>query len=276
MKKLYKSTILVGVSLLTIAGLAACDNKKSDSQSKEENRQNVMTMSTLSGIGMLEELNQPATYGVEDDILANIEKFSALLVTNDSTKVTTEASDKEGYQKKTVIKAHTMLDDTKELVLYYNETIKEEEYDEVEYCLDGIAIEGDVTYTLKGESEIESDEEELEFTLKSEDGSYVTIKQEKESDEQEFEYNLYQNGKRVFSQSIEYEIERGYTNIEFKEKTNSTKVKFEIRIKNDVTYVRYDQTLYTLEEVVNEDGTKKLVLKVSDKNINDIFSRFDD
>lgn len=275
MKKLYKSTILVGVSLLTIAGLAACDNKKSDSQLKEENRQNVMTMSTLSGIGMLEELNQPATYGVEDDILANIEKFSALLVTNDSTKVTTEASDKEGYQKKTVIKAHTMLDDTKELVLYYNETIKEE-YDEVEYRLDGIAIEGDVTYTLKGESEIESDEEELEFTLKSEDGSYVTIKQEKESDEQEFEYNLYQNGKRVFSQSIEYEIERGYTNIEFKEKTNSTKVKFEIRIKNDVTYVRYDQTLYTLEEVVNEDGTKKLVLKVSDKNINDIFSRFDD
>ncbi len=272
--------LLIGSLILTLplCLLTSCDeinfgsNAGSSSNDVKE-RQTMITLSALGGTSLLDSQSNISTRN--NDILTSIEMFSSLLIKQNVTSVENLISDNSEYDKKMIISSDTMLDGKKEIILYYNETIEDEDFDEIEYRLDGIAIEGDKTYTLKGESELEDGEEELEFTLTESRGNYVVISQEKELDEEEFEYKLYQNGRRVFTQSIEMEVERGYTYIEFKETSSSTRVKFEIKL-TDIIYVKYNNKVYELNEVTNSDGNTTLVLNESNKTVNEIFGRIDD
>lgn len=289
MKKMIKLAGALGLGLVGLA-MISCDNstKSNGLQTKEE----VMTVSALSGIGILNELqnNQVSlsnnkTLATADtttsnvttndaaDVIEYIEMFSSLLITDGITNVKNEASDNPLYENKVIVNTKTLLDGKQTYTLYYNETIElddDDDYDdEKEYRLEGIAIFSDITYELRGERETERDESEVEYTLRN-GNDYVVISQEIEDDEQEFEYNVYKNGRKVLTQEIEIEIERNYTEIEFKEKADSTKVKFKVKaLKDGKIYVKYYNQVYELVE--DTTSTNRFSLVESNKRPSEVF-----
>lgn len=251
MKKVFPLISIIPL----VFGLASCDF---DNKNKENELESIigyedalsfkkaLSISTLGGISLLEE-NKTSK---NEDVLSDIAAFSNLLIKEEGSSVTTTKSDNDLYQKMTKIIVESFFEGKKELVLYYNEIIKEQDEDETEYNLEGIAIGFDKTYMLSGECELETDESELELKVVESKDNYIEISQEIENDELEFEYKMYQNGKKVFTQSIDMELEKNYTYLKFKETSNDTKVKLEIKVLDQI-YVYYNKEVYLLENKEN-------------------------
>ena len=210
-----------------------------------------------------------------------------------------ETSDREEYAVKEVMSYKDMLGETVEYVLYYNETEKREhakerggryeergrfddddfdDFDdddddkiENEYRIEGVLVLGEAEYPVRGEKETESErgesEAETEFTviLDAEAGKYMTVEQSTESDrgeyEQEYTYSLYENGRLTEKTSLEYEEERGETEIELgmydRETGSVTRFYFEEDNKGITVRVgdRSATQTYRVSIVENEDGT---------------------
>lgn len=221
---------------------------------------------------------------VVDDVTAELDGYMALvesLLSDGGFNVTTEASDREGYQVKSVVTYRDMHGNTIGYTMYYNEHLipdydddDDGDRDEIEeeYYIEGIMIVDGTEYPIRGERSSESEpgesEDETEFivTLSSTRRMVVEQSVETEDGEHEREYNyvIYEGRKVIERSTFEYEVEYGETEIEMTHLKDGVNTVFffdkEMRHGKEVIRIRVGSTAsptasYIVNLVENADGT---------------------
>ena len=221
---------------------------------------------------------------VVDSVTAELDGYMALvesLLSDGGFNVTTEASDREGYQVKSVVTYRDMHGNAIGYTMYYNEVLipdddddDDDDRDEIEeeYYIEGIMIVDDAEYPIRGERSSESEpgesEDETEFivTLSSTRRMVVEQSVETEGGEHEREYNyvIYEGRKVIERSTFEYEVEYGETEIEMTHYKDGVNTVFffdkEMRHGKEVIRIRVGSTAsptasYIVNLVENADGT---------------------
>lgn len=221
---------------------------------------------------------------VVDSVTAELDGYMALvesLLSDGGFNVTTEASDREGYQVKSVVTYRDMHGNAIGYTMYYNEVLipdddddDDDDRDEIEeeYYIEGIMIVDGAEYPVRGERSSESEpgesEEETEFivTLSSTRRMVVEQSVETEDGEHEREYNyvIYEGRNVIERSTFEYEVEYGETEIEMTHYKDGVNTVFffdkEIRHGKEVIRIRVGSTAsptasYIVNLVENADGT---------------------
>lgn len=221
---------------------------------------------------------------VVDSVTAELDGYMALvesLLSDGGFNVTTEASDREGYQVKSVVTYRDMHGNTIGYTMYYNEVLipdydddDDDDRDEIEeeYYIEGIMIVDDAEYPIRGERSSESEpgesEDETEFivTLSSTRRMVVEQSVETEGGEHEREYNyvIYEGRNVIERSTFEYEVEYGETEIEMTHYKDGVNTVFffdkEMRHGKKVIRIRVGSTAsptasYIVNLVENADGT---------------------
>lgn len=150
-----------------------------------------------------------------------------------------ELTDGDYQYKLTVI--NTVLGDSYETVIYYNETPKDnkkhDDLDEVSTLIVGVIIQNDKVYNLSGEKEVEIEgnekEVEIELILKISDNAYIAVSQEIENHEKEYEYKFYNDNPKHTKpyKVLEVEIETNddETQVELSVKENDKEHKMDFK-----------------------------------------------
>ena len=221
---------------------------------------------------------------VVDSVTAELDGYMALvesLLSDGGFNVTTEASDREGYQVKSVVTYRDMHGNAIGYTMYYNEVLipdddddDDDDRDEIEeeYYIEGIMIVDGAEYPIRGERSSESEpgesEEETEFivTLSSTRRMVVEQSVETEDGEHEREYNyvIYEGRNVIERSTFEYEVEYGETEIEMTHYKDGVNTVFffdkEMRHGKEVIRIRVGSTAsptasYIVNLVENADGT---------------------
>ena len=221
---------------------------------------------------------------VVDSVTAELDGYMALvesLLSDGGFNVTTEASDREGYQVKSVVTYRDMHGNAIGYTMYYNEVLipdddddDDDDRDEIEeeYYIEGIMIVDGAEYPIRGERSSESEpgesEDETEFivTLSSTRRMVVEQSVETEGGEHEREYNyvIYEGRKVIERSTFEYEVEYGETEIEMTHYKDGVNTVFffdkEMRHGKEVIRIRVGSTAsptasYIVNLVENADGT---------------------
>lgn len=221
---------------------------------------------------------------VVDNVTAELDGYMALvesLLSDGGFNVTTEASDREGYQVKSVVTYRDMHGNAIGYTMYYNEVLipdydddDDDDRDEIEeeYYIEGIMIVDGAEYPVRGERSSESEpgesEDETEFivTLSSTRRMVVEQSVETEDGEHEREYNyvIYEGRNVIERSTFEYEVEHGETEIEMTHYKDGVNTVFffdkEIRHGKEVIRIRVGSTAsptasYIVNLVENADGT---------------------
>lgn len=222
---------------------------------------------------------------VVDSVTAELDGYMALvesLLSDGGFNVTTEASDREGYQVKSVVTYRDMHGNTIGYTMYYNEVLipdyddddDDDDWDEIEeeYYIEGIMIVDGAEYPVRGERSSESEpgesEDETEFivTLSSTRRMVVEQSVETEDGEHEREYNyvIYEGRNVIERSTFEYEVEYGETEIEMTHYKDGVNTVFffdkEMRHGKEVIRIRVGSTAsptasYIVNLVENADGT---------------------
>ena len=221
---------------------------------------------------------------VVDSVTAELDGYMALvesLLSDGGFNVTTEASDREGYQVKSVVTYRDMHGNAIGYTMYYNEVLipdddddDDDDRDEIEeeYYIEGIMIVDDAEYPIRGERSSESEpgesEDETEFivTLSSTRRMVVEQSVETEDGEHEREYNyvIYEGRNVIERSTFEYEVEYGETEIEMTHYKDGVNTVFffdkEMRHGKEVIRIRVGSTAsptasYIVNLVENADGT---------------------
>ena len=221
---------------------------------------------------------------VVDSVTAELDGYMALvesLLSDGGFNVTTEASDREGYQVKSVVTYRDMHGNAIGYTMYYNEVLipdddddDDDDWDEIEeeYYIEGIMIVDGAEYPIRGERSSESEpgesEDETEFivTLSSTRRMVVEQSVETEGGEHEREYNyvIYEGRKVIERSTFEYEVEYGETEIEMTHYKDGVNTVFffdkEMRHGKEVIRIRVGSTAsptasYIVNLVENADGT---------------------
>ena len=221
---------------------------------------------------------------VVDSVTAELDGYMALvesLLSDGGFNVTTEASDREGYQVKSVVTYRDMHGNAIGYTMYYNEVLipdhdddDDDDWDEIEeeYYIEGIMIVDGAEYPIRGERSSESEpgesEDETEFivTLSSTRRMVVEQSVETEDGEHEREYNyvIYEGRNVIERSTFEYEVEYGETEIEMTHYKDGVNTVFffdkEMRHGKEVIRIRVGSTAsptasYIVNLVENADGT---------------------
>ena len=221
---------------------------------------------------------------VVDNVTAELDGYMALvesLLSDGGFNVTTEASDREGYQVKSVVTYRDMHGNAIGYTMYYNEVLipdddddDDDDRDEIEeeYYIEGIMIVDGAEYPVRGERSSESEpgesEDETEFivTLSSTRRMVVEQSVETEGGEHEREYNyvIYEGRNVIERSTFEYEVEYGETEIEMTHYKDGVNTVFffdkEMRHGKEVIRIRVGSTAsptasYIVNLVENADGT---------------------
>lgn len=221
---------------------------------------------------------------VVDSVTAELDGYMALvesLLSDGGFNVTTEASDRDGYQVKSVVTYRDMHGNAIGYTMYYNEVLipdddddDDDDRDEIEeeYYIEGIMIVDDAEYPVRGERSSESEpgesEDETEFivTLSSTRRMVVEQSVETEDGEHEREYNyvIYEGRNVIERSTFEYEVEYGETEIEMTHYKDGVNTVFffdkEMRHGKEVIRIRVGSTAsptasYIVNLVENADGT---------------------
>ena len=221
---------------------------------------------------------------VVDSVTAELDGYMALvesLLSDGGFNVTTEASDREGYQVKSVVTYRDMHGNAIGYTMYYNEVLipdddddDDDDRDEIEeeYYIEGIMIVDGAEYPVRGERSSESEpgesEDETEFivTLSSTRRMVVEQSVETEGGEHEREYNyvIYEGRKVIERSTFEYEVEYGETEIEMTHYKDGVNTVFffdkEMRHGKEFIRIRVGSTAsptasYIVNLVENADGT---------------------
>lgn len=221
---------------------------------------------------------------VVDSVTAELDGYMALvesLLSDGGFNVTTEASDREGYQVKSVVTYRDMHGNAIGYTMYYNEVLipdydddDDDDRDEIEeeYYIEGIMIVDGAEYPIRGERSSESEpgesEDETEFivTLSSTRRMVVEQSVETEGGEHEREYNyvIYEGRNVIERSTFEYEVEYGETEIEMTHYKDGVNTVFffdkEMRHGKEVIRIRVGSTAsptasYIVNLVENADGT---------------------
>ena len=221
---------------------------------------------------------------VVDNVTSELDGYMALvesLLSDGGFNVTTEASDREGYQVKSVVTYRDMHGNAIGYTMYYNEVLipdddddDDDDRDEIEeeYYIEGIMIVDGAEYPIRGERSSESEpgesEDETEFivTLSSTRRMVVEQSVETEDGEHEREYNyvIYEGRNVIERSTFEYEVEYGETEIEMTHYKDGVNNVFffdkEMRHGKEVIRIRVGSTAsptasYIVNLVENADGT---------------------
>ena len=221
---------------------------------------------------------------VVDSVTAELDGYMALvesLLSDGGFNVTTETSDREGYQVKSVVTYRDMHGNAIGYTIYYNEVLipdydddDDDDWDEIEeeYYIEGIMIVDGAEYPIRGERSSESEpgesEDETEFivTLSSTRRMVVEQSVETEDGEHEREYNyvIYEGRNVIERSTFEYEVEYGETEIEMTHYKDGVNTVFffdkEMRHGKEVIRIRVGSTAsptasYIVNLVENADGT---------------------
>lgn len=221
---------------------------------------------------------------VVDNVTSELDGYMALvesLLSDGGFNVTTEASDREGYQVKSVVTYRDMHGNAIGYTMYYNEVLipdddddDDDDRDEIEeeYYIEGIMIVDGAEYPVRGERSSESEpgesEDETEFivTLSSTRRMVVEQSVETEDGEHEREYNyvIYEGRNVIERSTFEYEVEHGETEIEMTHYKDGVNTVFffdkEMRHGKEVIRIRVGSTAsptasYIVNLVENADGT---------------------
>ena len=217
---------------------------------------NILNMNHTSTLRMKKSLTDSG----KEIILENLQVVENMIA-GDSLKSEEESSTKEGYEKMYTLTTSNFDGQHDIYTFYYNETRLEHDHDEEEIKIEGLVVMDDMEYQMYGKKEIEDNELEMKFKIMIDEDNYVMIEQEIENNEIEFEYTQYQNNKKVYETSLEYEKKRN-ENIEFEftEKTGDLKRKYRYKFVNvdskQYIEVKIDEnnenTQAKIEVIVNE------------------------
>ncbi len=235
---------LLALSALSLSMfMTGCDSTNNDNKEYETlSFETMYDYSAISGINLLNmnhmsglQMKKTLTDTEKTEILDNLHVVENM-ISGDIVKSEEVTSTKEGYEKMYTLTT-TNFDGSHDIyTFYYNETIMNEIDDddddrdrenEQEMRMEGLVVMNDVEYQMFGQKEIENNEFEVEFKIKLDESNYVVIEQEMENNEIEFEYTQYQNNKKVYETSIEFEKKRNENmEIEFEEKTSTSKKEY--------------------------------------------------
>ncbi|AUD64790.1 hypothetical protein BK011_03515 [Tenericutes bacterium MZ-XQ] len=225
--------------------------------------------SLLSGsqtLDTVEEVVEPVE--VVEPYLELIEKFMS---GDQGFNATVQTSDNVDYEFMIVFQTSDLLGEAQTYTLYYNQVLEsdledetdetdeveeedeaDEPDDEQEYIINGILVYGSQTFTVKGEKEIEADEEKLEFISYIDELNYVRSEYKVEEDETKFSIEEVRDGE-VFSESeIKIEIEDNEIKVELEQFMNGNEYYYEFKYENEdgdnVIKVEYETQIDGVEE----------------------------
>ncbi len=228
----------------------------------------ISSISIMNSVSLVKAARNPLTDEEKQRIITNFEMVEGLINTN-LVKSEESPSNIEGYTKMYTITITNVdgISDTYEY--YYNEKITELENDEQESLLTGIVINNDVTYTIRGEKEIEDNEVEVSFLISLDDSTFVEIEQETEDEENGLEYTLYKDRREIYSTEIEYEIYNNKIKYSFEEEHNGVEREYEfiISTRDDETIVTAiieelrDERRINFKVVTDENGVRNYIFE---------------
>lgn len=125
---------------------------------------------------------------------------------------------------------------------YFEE--REIDNDEVEKEMEGIITFDNITYNFKAEQELEASEEEIEITIKSNDGYEIKIEKEVENNDYQMEYIVKYNNKTILD--LIFEVDKNEINFEIK-KDNEKYEYVLIELEPYYYEVTIEDTLFTLQ-----------------------------
>lgn len=253
MKKNYLFAPLFGLLFLT-----ACSSNLigGDSYGDSHNTlksENIFAYQAATSIGMIAQIDTPTANplglqrAVSEDLVEKIKTYlptveAALTGNQLLTNIEEQTSEREEFQYKIVVSYNDINLNLESFVMYYNETLIEEEYDhedeefEQEFTMEGIIVVGENEYQMRGEKELENDEYETNFYYQLDENTLISVEQETENTETEFEYKIIQNGRTIYEYSIE--VEDNEVELETKDTTGKYELKFEIEKRNGVQYIK--------------------------------------
>ncbi len=246
--------LFVLVAILGLVGLASCTNLSNLTFGSDND---LLAFYSLTSANILNDnvnaeqrarLKKDATTEVGNQENINMEKVNEYLqmmenmFSNESPIIMEEeTSDKPQYEKKVEFLVTDLTGTKATYVIYYNQFEKIEEDDdenEREYRLEGIAIIDEIEYQIKGEREQEDNESSLDIIIKLDDQNYVAIEQETEKAEQEYEYEVFKNGKKYTS--ISFEVERSQKfEAEFITSEKGYQERYRFYKKNEKVWIKY-------------------------------------
>ncbi len=241
-KKLF-GIALAGATLLSMSGCGQTNGASALKDAKDIYGMGAVTAVKLLGsefsgealarLSTVQALSASASQGEDlTEVKANAEKFHQYLNMLDgffgeevvSTTISTNSdTGYSEYANKLTITGKDMKGANVVHLMYYNETLRQEEQeeDEVEreFTLEGVLVMNEVNYPMLGsrseEQEANESEAEIEIRayLNAEDkGTYVQMKQETSVEagevEKEYVYSVYQNNALIEETAVEFEIER--------------------------------------------------------------------
>ncbi|MGN0819135.1 MAG: hypothetical protein ACI4M6_01890 [Christensenellaceae bacterium] len=179
------------------------------------------------------------------------EKYFALLegyLSGDFVKTSAEINADENYSQyhtKLNVETQNILGVVATYSLYYNETLvkssSDDNEDESYYTLDGVFVNGDVYYRLKGLRSVEAEDDETEETLKlevynsSDNDYYVEVEQEisVENGEKEtsYVYRIFNNGEISEETAVAFET---------KTNGNETSCELELEFRKGLAKGKYN------------------------------------
>ena len=267
-----KKFMLLGVLFTLFIGLVACSETEQQTRVADTAEEQV-GLSALASIGALNEMQRlqtmstttgPQTLSVLDDIevldsIDELEEYLDLVRTftgEDSFDVNVDVSEMEDYEYVMAIQFINIEGQNDVYYLHYNETIVEEDEEDGEYesVIEGIMEINGQTYQVRGDREVDEDEEEFEFKAFLDDENYVTVSYEFEDDGEETELELviemFIDNQLVKRVEIEFEEENDELELELKFVEGTRESSFEFEIETDG-----NETTVEIEYKIVDDGT---------------------
>lgn len=135
-------------------------------------------------------LNKATNYkDMTDEINKYFHSVSRLLNEENATYELRVIND-EDFQKELIV-THNVLGDIYETIIKYNEFIVKNDKNEKEIHLEGVIVDGEISYLFEGSQETDEEECEITLIIKVSDNNYIKVSQEIEGNEREFEYGFY-------------------------------------------------------------------------------------
>ncbi len=235
----------------------------------------------------------------ENDVLQQAKKFNEYFTALDSflgEEIVSTTTEKNGdaeydFDIKMTIKGKDISGNNTVYVMYYNETLEEEESEdgeiEREYVLEGVMVFENAEYFLTGERSFEQEEDETENKLemrayadKNDLSNYIEMEQKNsvETDESKnkFAYKVVIGNQTVEETEVTFKTEqedgKKKTKLEMEFVSGEAEGEYEIKkeIENGKTVIKVEYDMkgrvgeFKIKEITDENGVKRYEYKFED------------
>lgn len=278
-----KKSLIISLFALPLFSLSSCGENNFDSLITKESK--VLAYQAATSLNFINSISQVSLQAMDNEVVNLLPSINVILNNDNNFSSSLSESDREGYDYKQEISFLSTLESQEKYTLYYNATDTKTDYEdeEIETVIDysGIAVVYDkdnskhkeLKFVGSLEKEVEKVEQEEELKIKiflSEDQkSFIQVKQEKEVEEQDYEeeyrYELVINDERVYSFSIEKEIEDNIHENEIEIKQNDKIYIFKSYSENDKDFISIEikssssKDVAVYEKIISDSGNDKII-----------------